>query len=79
MKIFLNKLKDVVKNIHISDQFAGLVILFTLCYLAFLAGIDWEKERLHPHSSTVLPDSSCNLTPALQKLEDMLEKVSGEQ
>ena len=79
MKEFLMKLIEIVKKIRISDQVAGLVIMFTLCYLSFLAGIDWVKDQQPSHLSAEFSNSSCKLTPELQKLETMLEKVRGEQ
>lgn len=79
MKIILKKLKGFVKNIHISDQLAGLVIMFTLCYLSFLVGMDWVKDHQPSHLSTEFSNTSCKLTPELQKLENMLEKVRGQQ
>lgn len=79
MKKFLMKLIEILKKIRISDQVAGLVIMFTLCYLSFLAGIDWVKDQQSSLRPTEASNSSCNLPPELQKLSDMLEKVRGEQ
>ena len=79
MKEFLMKLIEIMKKIRISDQVAGLVIMFTLCYLSFLAGIDWMKEQQPSRRSNEVSNSDCKLPPGLQKLEDMLEKIRGEQ
>jgi hypothetical protein len=75
MKIFLNRLKEN----HVCDQVVGFFILVTLCMLAFLGGIDWGRDHPRPILSTEITNSSCKLTPGLCKLEDLLEKIRGEQ